>query len=143
MAMGAGRIDSVLSSGGGMWGVEREKRGQRNLQDDVPRGPVFNHTTDYATAVRRPAEEQAGDLSREPSSPLRARATCPAFCSPPPLLCITTAKPPPPPHPLTPQYTAASRGIMSGICLQTRDSIKVKRVMMWQRAVGEQMEQSK
>lgn len=28
--------------------MERGKRGQRNLQDDVPRGPVFNHTADYA-----------------------------------------------------------------------------------------------
>lgn len=66
-----------------------------------PRGPAFNHTTNYATAVRWPAEEQAGDLICEPRSPLRAHATCPAFCSPPPLLCITTAKPPTPtlPHP--------------------------------------------
>lgn len=54
-----------------------------NPQDNFPKvqGRRFNHTADYATTAREPADEEGGNLSLEPCSTQRC-TTCPALGSP-------------------------------------------------------------
>lgn len=120
----AGRTISILLGDGR---IKRGKEGRycailKIICPEV-QARLFNHTTDYAITVRWPAEEEGGNW--EPGATLTAvsYATCPAFCSHVCLQCITAVRQ------LPSSTLMSSREIMREICLQTRNSIKVKCVI--------------